>query len=550
VLVLVVGVVAWSASGWKHEAPPNSGRASPGQPNSSDDKASASDQRAAASRSTGSDPRHTLAQVAADIARLDIMRGENSRYWTAQQTILKHSVDDEMSKKETIQQAIRTATGALRVAEEQLPLLTAQRQRAESQVKDIQRDLATTTDRITTKKDELGKTSGDQRRTELANEILALSAASGKKRKELDSATSAIASLDNSIRAFQGTKESLPKEISRQQVAMSDANAHHIQLSRDIASFAQLDGDSLAVLRQLRTQYERLVISPSESDVKAAQSAIAAEMSVQRRVNEKLRQAILKRLKPQYADAYPTLIDGLKKLEKVGSPSAPLPTPVDWHSAYLEAYSPVNEKLKAMKALTDVPETDAAFLGDNWMVIVNADSALAARVGIAIELHGAAMEILGNLADRGLPGQDPAIVGLVGQLVRRAHDYRVSAEEQCSMMKQMCDHGSFEDIGGELMRAKLDANADTIASAAAIIMEELGKAPARIPSRMTYEPPARVQQPIGGPVRMIVCPRCGGTGMKSQAEISSEASRFGPGSGAHKIDMKCPQCRGTGQVAG
>ena len=51
-----------------------------------------------------------------------------------------------------------------------------------------------------------------------------------------------------------------------------------------------------------------------------------------------------------------------------------------------------------------------------------------------------------------------------------------------------------------------------------------------------------------GTVETITCPRCGGTGKKSQEEIQAEMSRFGAGSGVHKIDMKCPQCGGTGVI--
>ena len=48
---------------------------------------------------------------------------------------------------------------------------------------------------------------------------------------------------------------------------------------------------------------------------------------------------------------------------------------------------------------------------------------------------------------------------------------------------------------------------------------------------------------------VAVCPRCGGTGMKSREEIQSAmAGGIGMGGGGRKIDMKCPQCGGTGTV--
>jgi len=209
-------------------------------------------------------------------------------------------------------------------------------------------------------------------------------------------------------------------------------------------------------------------------------------------------------------------------------------------SQYIQAH--INlltlNKMRIQQMLT-ISDDDRNLLGPILKDFMASDEALMMKIGGAIALHSQLIKDAENDSPLLRSSIAPRAQRLSSDLLKQAEahnkyiilliDKRIPLEQWGIRMKRKGISTNRQTIRSALDRLDKDANV------------ELAAIRRRLQRRQREESERRARTVTVN----VRCPRCGGTGKKSQAEISPYMNRS---SGIQRIDMRCSRCGGAGFI--
>lgn len=251
--------------------------------------------------------------------------------------------------------------------------------------------------------------------------------------------------------------------------------------------------------------------------------------------------ATSRKLTVYYVGPLNSVVRQLEELGKAGQASQ-YQRDVEWHRGYSQAYIELlSREQQRVKEMPFFADEEKQVLGKMWDDIRAADNALLIRIQCAIKLHKRSIEILSNGVHGAWSGKEGDVGGIVSRLQKTADRYCLEAAMQHKYMKNLLDQRLMEQWSVRLEKEGLTLDAVRVSAGAETALAESAKA-----LEGTAEAIKRDQdKPV-----IVLCPKCAGTGRKSDKEINDESSALnaatiGSGrSGTMRIDPTCPECKG------